>query len=116
MPDFQLFDGQQRLTAILLGLGEGQLRDRLKLWVDVGGGKEPSHRAFVEHCSGRHLPFGKNGCAQVVGARISLCRVLPHFASGRVRLRLERGAVSGLMADTRGDKQGVIFPEDRELL
>lgn len=34
--DFQLFDGQQRLTAILLGLGEDQLKDRLKLWVDFG--------------------------------------------------------------------------------
>lgn len=33
--DFHLFDGQQRLTAILLGLGAGQLNKRLKLWVDL---------------------------------------------------------------------------------
>lgn len=34
--DFQLFDGQQRMTAILLGFGMGQLKDTYKLWVDFG--------------------------------------------------------------------------------
>ena len=34
--DFQLFDGQQRMTAILLGLGTGQMRDSRRLWVDIG--------------------------------------------------------------------------------
>ena len=34
--DFQTFDGQQRLTAILLGLGEGSLGRSLQLWVDIG--------------------------------------------------------------------------------
>lgn len=34
--DFDLFDGQQRLSAILLGHGEGQLTGRLQLWVDFG--------------------------------------------------------------------------------
>jgi len=34
--DFDLFDGQQRLTAILLGHAAGQLNARIKLWVDLG--------------------------------------------------------------------------------
>jgi Protein of unknown function DUF262 len=34
--DFDLFDGQQRLTAILLGHEAGQLNARIKLWVDLG--------------------------------------------------------------------------------
>jgi hypothetical protein len=34
--DFQLFDGQQRLTTILLGLGKGSLAGSLQLWVDIG--------------------------------------------------------------------------------
>jgi len=33
--DFQLFDGQQRMTAILLGFGMGQLKNNYKLWVDL---------------------------------------------------------------------------------
>jgi hypothetical protein len=32
--DFHLFDGQQRMTAILLGFGMGQLKGARKLWVD----------------------------------------------------------------------------------
>lgn len=36
--DFQLFDGQQRMTAILLGFGIGQLKENRKLWVDFGSG------------------------------------------------------------------------------
>src|SRR5690606_11772736 len=38
--DYLLFDGQQRVNAIRLGFGEGQLKSRLKLWVDLGA--EPS--------------------------------------------------------------------------
>jgi hypothetical protein len=34
--DFQLFDGQQRMVAVLLGLGKGQLKPSRKLWVDLG--------------------------------------------------------------------------------
>ena len=34
--DFHLFDGQQRMVAILLGLGEGQMKHNRKLWVDLG--------------------------------------------------------------------------------
>lgn len=34
--DFQLFDGQQRMAAILLGLNRGQMRHDRKLWVDFG--------------------------------------------------------------------------------
>lgn len=34
--DFQLFDGQQRMTAVLLGLGSGQMRESRRLWVDIG--------------------------------------------------------------------------------
>ena len=33
--DFQLFDGQQRMNAILLGFGMGQLKGTHKLWVDL---------------------------------------------------------------------------------
>ena len=57
--DFQLFDGQQRLTAILLGLGEGQLKDCLRLWVDLG--TEPradSDLQFVLRISSTGQPFG----------------------------------------------------------
>ena len=34
--DFQLFDGQQRMTAVLLGLGKGEMKNSRKLWVDLG--------------------------------------------------------------------------------
>jgi hypothetical protein len=33
---FHLFDGQQRLLSLLLGLGDGALGDSLRLWVDIG--------------------------------------------------------------------------------
>src|SRR5712691_4184588 len=33
--DFQLFDGQQRMIAVLLGLGRGEMTDNRKLWVDL---------------------------------------------------------------------------------
>lgn len=57
--DFQLFDGQQRLTAILLGLGEGQLKDRLKLWVDLGNNPPAaSDLQFLLRMSSTGQPFG----------------------------------------------------------
>jgi hypothetical protein len=57
--DFQLFDGQQRLTAILLGLGEGQLKGRLKLWVDLGSETPAdSNLRFVLLISSTGQPFG----------------------------------------------------------
>src|SRR5487761_495052 len=34
--DFQLFDGQQRMTAVLLGLSKGEMKDSRKLWIDLG--------------------------------------------------------------------------------
>ncbi|MGA2224598.1 MAG: DUF262 domain-containing protein [Syntrophobacteraceae bacterium] len=34
--DYQLFDGQQRMAAILLGLGKGEMKGDRKLWVDLG--------------------------------------------------------------------------------
>ena len=52
-------DGQQRLTALLLGLGEGQLKDHLKLWVDLGC--EPpagTDLSFVLRISSACQPFG----------------------------------------------------------
>ena len=57
--DFLLFDGQQRLTLILLGLGEGQLKDHLKLWVDLGS-ETPgdSDFRFVLRISSTDQPFG----------------------------------------------------------
>jgi len=56
--DFELFDGQQRLTAILLGLGEGQLKDRLKLWVDLGDPSDDSDLLFQLRISSTGQPFG----------------------------------------------------------
>jgi hypothetical protein len=62
--DFQLFDGQQRLTTILLGLGEGQLKDRLKLWVDLGC-EQPSNSdlRFVLRINSTGQPFGYQSAA-----------------------------------------------------
>jgi len=31
--DYQLFDGQQRMAALLLGIGEGPLHRHLRLWI-----------------------------------------------------------------------------------
>ena len=57
--DFQLFDGQQRLTVILLSLGEGQLQHRLKLWVDLAADpKHDSDLRFVLRISSTGQPFG----------------------------------------------------------
>lgn len=57
--DYFLFDGQQRLTSILLGHGKGQLQRRLRLWVDLG--KEPapgSDLQFALRISSTGQPVG----------------------------------------------------------
>jgi len=57
--DFELFDGQQRLTAILLGHQAGQLKNRIRLWVDLG--MDPSTDSgllFQLRVSSTGQPFG----------------------------------------------------------
>ncbi len=57
--DFHLFDGQQRMTAILLGYQAGQLHTRVKLWVDLG--MEPSADSgllYQLRASSTGQPFG----------------------------------------------------------
>jgi hypothetical protein len=57
--DFQLFDGQQRMAAILLGFGKGQLKNSRKMWVDFGS--EPSKNSglmFQLRISSTGQPFG----------------------------------------------------------
>jgi hypothetical protein len=57
--DFQLFDGQQRMAAILLGFAEGQLKDSHKIWIDFG--VEPSKNSglkFQLRVSSTGQPFG----------------------------------------------------------
>ena len=57
--DFQLFDGQQRMTAILLGLGTGQMRDSRRLWIDIG--VEPNKSSglkFQLRMTSSGQPFG----------------------------------------------------------
>lgn len=57
--DFDLFDGQQRLTALLLGYGAGQLSSRLRLWVDLGVMPNPeSGLLFQLRVSSSGQPFG----------------------------------------------------------
>ncbi len=57
--DFLLFDGQQRLSAILLGLGKGQLTSHLKLWVDLGTPEVAgSDLRFLLRISSNGQPFG----------------------------------------------------------
>jgi len=57
--DFSLFDGQQRLTAILLGHASGQLNTRLKLWVDLGvEARSDSGLLFQLRINSTGQPFG----------------------------------------------------------
>ena len=56
--DFQLFDGQQRLSAILLGFGRGQLSSSLKLWVDLGRPGPSGDRSFELRINSEGQPFG----------------------------------------------------------
>lgn len=61
--DYQLFDGQQRLAAILLGYGGGSLKKNRQIWVDLGknGGKESAsseNRLFSLRISSISQPCG----------------------------------------------------------
>lgn len=57
--DFYLFDGQQRMVTILLGLGKGQMSHSRKLWIDLK--KEPSKSSglkFQLRITSTGQPFG----------------------------------------------------------
>ncbi len=56
--EFQLFDGQQRLTALLLGLGDGSLGRSLQLWVDIGRPKGSGDRLYELRINSAGQPFG----------------------------------------------------------
>jgi hypothetical protein len=56
--DFQLFDGQQRLTALLLGLGDGSLCDSFKLWIDIGKPTGSGDRLYEFRINSTGQPFG----------------------------------------------------------
>lgn len=57
--DFQLFDGQQRMAAVLLGLGKGQTKDSRKLWVDLGTApNKSSGLKFQLRMTSKGQPFG----------------------------------------------------------
>lgn len=55
--DFQLFDGQQRMSAVLLGFGKGQMSDGRKLWIDLTPSKN-SGLCFQLRISSMGQPFG----------------------------------------------------------
>lgn len=56
---FHLFDGQQRLLSLLLGLDKGALRNSLRLWIDIGGKPRSSEdRLFVLRVNSTGQPFG----------------------------------------------------------
>jgi Protein of unknown function DUF262 len=57
--DFLLFDGQQRMAAVLLGFGVGQMKNNRKLWVDFG--VEPNRSSglkFQLRITSTGQPFG----------------------------------------------------------
>lgn len=56
--DFQLFDGQQRLRTLLLGLGKGSLADSLHLWVDIGKPEGSGDRLYELRINSTGQPFG----------------------------------------------------------
>ena len=58
--DWALFDGQQRLSAILLGFGKGSLfyRHKLKLWVDPTQNPDKENFLFPIALSSAGQPFG----------------------------------------------------------
>ena len=57
--EFHLFDGQQRLFSLLLGLGEGALSESLRLWVDIGIAPTPQEdRLFMLRINSTGQPFG----------------------------------------------------------
>ncbi|MES2922101.1 MAG: DUF262 domain-containing protein [Verrucomicrobiota bacterium] len=57
--DYQLFDGQQRLSALLLGHSHGQLAAKLRLWVDLARDPDAgSGLLFQLRISSTGQPFG----------------------------------------------------------
>ena len=57
--DFQLFDGQQRMAAVLLGLDKGQMKGGRKLWVDLGTEpKKTNDLMFQLRMTSTGQPFG----------------------------------------------------------
>lgn len=57
--DYQLFDGQQRLSTILLGFNEGILANSKRLWLDIGSDPTPnSGYLFQLRISSEGQPFG----------------------------------------------------------
>jgi hypothetical protein len=57
--DFLLFDGQQRMAAVLLGFGAGQMKSNRKLWVDFGvKPNRSSGLKFQLRMSSTGQPFG----------------------------------------------------------
>ena len=55
---YQLFDGQQRLAALLLGLGKGALAESRKLWVANGTTRGLSDLLFDLRVNSEGQPFG----------------------------------------------------------
>ncbi|MEJ7136883.1 DUF262 domain-containing protein [Amphibiibacter pelophylacis] len=67
--DYLLFDGQQRMSALLLGYGTGPLSGHLKLWVDLGKKPEKSSDLkFQLRVTSAGQPFGyqKNNPSQKI--------------------------------------------------
>lgn len=57
--DYQLFDGQQRMAALLLGIGEGPLHRHLRLWIDLADPRTPgSDLKFQLRITSTGQPFG----------------------------------------------------------
>lgn len=56
--DWQLFDGQQRVSALLLGRGAGQLASTLRLWIDLGREPEGGDLRFALRISSTGQPCG----------------------------------------------------------
>ena len=56
--DWQLFDGQQRVSALLLGRGAGQLANSLRLWIDLGVEPDGGELRFALRVSSTGQPFG----------------------------------------------------------
>lgn len=56
--DLYLFDGQQRLATILLGLGAGALAATHRIWVDLGDLQSSDGRLFKLRINSTGQPFG----------------------------------------------------------
>ena len=57
--DWLLFDGQQRMTSILLGIGKGVMRDSRRIWIDLGKrADDDSDLKFMLRISSTGQPFG----------------------------------------------------------